>query len=87
MGVAVWALITYIAIIVVWNTVLKRNIGEAMLVGFVAVCLFGGGDALELARAGLDEALSEEVVFAALAFVFMGYLMTCLLYTSPSPRD
>ncbi|WP_258348598.1 TRAP transporter permease [Saccharopolyspora gregorii] len=76
MGVAVWALITYIAIIVVWNTVLKRNIGEAMLVGFVAVCLFGGGDALELARAGLDEALSEEVVFAALAFVFMGYLMT-----------
>lgn len=76
MGLAVWALITYIAIIVVWNTVLKRNIGEAMLVGFVAVCLFGGGDAVELARAGLDEALSEEVVFAALAFVFMGYLMT-----------
>lgn len=78
MGVAVWALIAYIGVIVIWNTVLKRNIGEAMLVGFVVVCLFGGTDALELVRTGLDEALSEEVVFAALAFVFMGYLMTRL---------
>lgn len=78
MGVAVWALIAYIGVIIIWNAVLKRNIGEAMLVGFVVVCLFGGTDALELARTGLDEALSEEVVFAALAFVFMGYLMTRL---------
>jgi TRAP-type C4-dicarboxylate transport system permease large subunit len=77
-GAAVWALITYIAIIVVWNVVLKRGIGEAMLVGFAGVCLFGGSRALDLARAGLGEAFSEEVVFAALAFVFMGYLLTSL---------
>ncbi|MEV5538363.1 TRAP transporter large permease subunit [Saccharopolyspora shandongensis] len=78
MGVAIWALVCYIGVIVVWNAVLKRNIGEAMLIGFAVVCLFGGGDALELARAGFDEAMSEEVVFAALAFVLMGYLMTRL---------
>ncbi|MBF8188204.1 TRAP transporter large permease subunit [Nonomuraea sp. K274] len=78
MGIAVWALIAYIAIIVVWNGVLKRNIGEAMLIGFAGVCLFGGTGFFGLAWAGITEALSEEVVFAALAFVFMGYLLTRL---------
>ncbi len=78
MGAAVWALIAYIVTIVAWNGVLKRSIGEAMLVGFLVVCLFGGMDAPDLVWAGLDVALSEEVVFAALAFVFMGYLLTRL---------
>ena len=75
MGIAVWALIAYIAVIVVWNGLLKRNIGEAMLIGFVAVCLFGGTGFLGLARAGIADALAEEVVFAALAFVFMAPLV------------
>jgi TRAP-type C4-dicarboxylate transport system permease large subunit len=78
MGIAVWALVAYIAIIVIWNGVLKRNIGEAMLIGFAGVCLFGGADFLSLAWAGIADALAEEVVFAALAFVFMGYLLTKL---------
>ncbi|MGP3932860.1 TRAP transporter large permease subunit [Nonomuraea sp. KM88] len=78
MGIAVWALVAYIAIIVVWNGVLKRGIGEAMLLGFVAICLFGGTEFFALAWAGITEALAEEVVFAALAFVFMGYLLTKL---------
>ncbi|MBV6760386.1 TRAP transporter large permease subunit [Rhodococcus opacus] len=79
MGLAVWALIAYIATIVVWNAVLKRNIGEAMLVGFLVVCAFGGvGGAWSVAVAGFEGATSEEVVFAALAFVFMGYLLTKL---------
>ncbi|MFB4279944.1 MULTISPECIES: TRAP transporter large permease subunit [unclassified Nonomuraea] len=78
MGIAVWALIAYIAIIVVWNGVLKRNIGEAMLIGFAGVCLFGGTGFFTLAWAGIADAMAEEVVFAALAFVFMGYLLTRL---------
>ncbi|MEV4110894.1 TRAP transporter large permease subunit [Nonomuraea sp. NPDC049695] len=78
MGIAVWALIAYIAIIVVWNGVLKRNIGEAMLIGFAGVCLFGGTGFFDLAWTGISDALAEEVVFAALAFVFMGYLLTKL---------
>ncbi|MBT2225442.1 TRAP transporter large permease subunit [Nonomuraea sp. NEAU-A123] len=78
MGSAIWALLAYIAIIVVWNGVLKRNIGEAMLIGFLGVCLFGGTGFFGLAWAGISDALAEEVVFAALAFVFMGYLLTKL---------
>lgn len=34
MGIAIWALIVYIGLIIVWATVLKRNLGEAMIVGF-----------------------------------------------------
>jgi TRAP-type C4-dicarboxylate transport system permease large subunit len=77
-GIAIWALVAYIVIIVVWNGVLKRNIGEAMLIGFAGVCLFGGARFFELAWAGIADAMAEEVVFAALAFVFMGYLLTRL---------
>lgn len=42
---AVWALVAFVGVIIVWNAVFKRNIGEAMILGFVAVCafvLFGG---------------------------------------------
>lgn len=75
MTISIWALIAYIALIVVWNGVLKRNIGEAMLVGFIAVCFFGGTDFLPVLWEGLVGAASEEVVFAALTFVFMGYML------------
>lgn len=72
---AVWALVAYIAVIVIWNAGLKRNIGEAMIVGFVAVGLFAGGDVVRVLRDGIVAAATEEVVFAALAFVFMGFLL------------
>ena len=44
--IAVWALVAFVAVIIVWNAVFKRNIGEAMIVGFLAVGVFalvGGG--------------------------------------------
>lgn len=69
------ALICYIALIVLWNGIFKRNIGEAMLLGFVVVCLFGGGNSIRVFWDGLVGASSEEVVFAALTFVFMGYIL------------
>lgn len=75
MTVSIWALVAYIILIVVWNGVLKRNIGEAMLVGFVAVCVFGGSDFLGVVRTGVLGAAQEEVVFAALTFVFMGFML------------
>ena len=31
--IAVWALVAFVGVIIVWNAVLKRNIGEAMIVG------------------------------------------------------
>jgi len=75
--IAVWALVAFIGVIIVWNAVLKRNIGEAMIVGFVAVAVFGlvGGVSLgEIGEAVLDS-MQEEVTFAGLAFVFMSYLL------------
>jgi TRAP-type C4-dicarboxylate transport system permease large subunit len=75
--IAVWALVAFIGVIIVWNAVLKRNIGEAMIVGFLAVATFGlvGGVPLgEIGEAVLDS-MQEEVTFAGLAFVFMSYLL------------
>lgn len=80
---AVWALVTFVGVIIVWNAVFKRNIGEAMILGFVAVCafvLFGGtvedGSAWSAISGSVLDALQEEVTFAGLAFVFMSYLLT-----------
>lgn len=73
--IAVWALGCYIAAILVWNAVLKRNIGEALIVGFLVTCLFSGGDILHVMGSSLAEAMQEEVTFAALAFVFMSYVL------------
>ncbi|MGY0064218.1 TRAP transporter large permease subunit [Streptomyces sp. LZ34] len=73
--IAIWALGCYMAAIIVWNAVLKRNIGEALMVGFVVTCLFAGGDIGHVMWSGFTEAMQEEVTFAALAFVFMSYLL------------
>jgi TRAP-type C4-dicarboxylate transport system permease large subunit len=73
--IAVWALIAFIGSIIVWNAVFKRNIGEAMVVGFVVTAAFAGRDVLTVAWDGIVDAMSEEVTFAALAFVFMSYLL------------
>ena len=43
MGVSIWSLVAYIAAIIFWNSKMKRNIGEAMVVGWIVVLLFGGG--------------------------------------------
>jgi TRAP-type C4-dicarboxylate transport system permease large subunit len=74
---AVWALVAFVAVIIVWNAVFKRNIGEAMIVGFLAVCGFalaGGVGLGDIGHAVLDS-MQEEVTFAGLAFVFMSYLL------------
>ncbi len=42
---AIIALLVYMAAIIVWNFVLGRNIGEAMLVGLLVVTAFAGADA------------------------------------------
>jgi TRAP-type C4-dicarboxylate transport system permease large subunit len=72
---SVWALVAFIAVIVIVNTVLKRNIGEAMIAGYLACAAFGGTSMPSLAWHGFLDALTEEVTFAALAFIFMSYLL------------
>ncbi|MGW5718682.1 TRAP transporter large permease subunit [Amycolatopsis sp. NPDC003865] len=79
----VWALLAFVAVIIVWNAVFKRNIGEAMILGFVAVgafAVFGGtedgGSPWSVIGEAVADAMQEEVTFAGLAFVFMSYLLT-----------
>lgn len=75
MGIAVWALIAYITSIVVWSVVVRRGIGEAMVIGFVVVCAFGGADVAHLAGVGMEAAFDQEIVYASLAFTFIGSLL------------
>lgn len=75
MGVGIWALLVFIGIIVFWNVVLKRNIAEAMLVGFIATSLFGGSKFLDLMWNGLLFAGTNDVLYASVAFVFMAYVI------------
>jgi TRAP-type C4-dicarboxylate transport system permease large subunit len=72
---AIVALVAYMATILVWNFLLKRNIGESLLVGLVVVTLFAGTDALHVIRESAWEAMQEQVMFAGLAFVFMSYVL------------
>jgi TRAP-type C4-dicarboxylate transport system permease large subunit len=76
MGMSIWSLIAYIAAIIFWNSGLKRNIGEAMVVGWVVVLLFGGSQFFDLLMKSIIFAATQETVYAALAFVFMAFVMT-----------
>jgi TRAP-type C4-dicarboxylate transport system permease large subunit len=75
LGLAILGLLAYLAVIIVWALVLKRGIGEGMVVAFVVLCLFGGSDFFTLLWVGIQSAMNQTVVFAALAFVFVGYLL------------
>ena len=75
MPIALIALLVFIAILIVWNVAFKRTMSEAMIVGFIATCLFAGPQALTFAWAGIASTTSNEVVYAALGFVFMTYLI------------
>jgi len=75
--IAVWALVAFVGVIIGWNALLKRNIGESMIVGFLAVAGFGLAGGVSLAEIGTAvlDSMQEEVTFAGLAFVFMSYLL------------
>ncbi|MFE4542389.1 TRAP transporter large permease subunit [Arthrobacter sp. NPDC056727] len=73
---AIFALGAFIAAIVLWNVVFKRNIAEAMFVGFVAAAGFAGADFFPVLWKGFLSGIQNEVVFAALAFVIVGEILT-----------
>ena len=73
--IGVIALLVYLGLIIFWVTVLKRNIGEAMILGFLAVLPFLGGQWLTAGWAALWDALTDEIVYATMMFVFMGFLL------------
>lgn len=71
----VWALAAYLAVIVVWTTLVKRSVGEAMIFGFLTAAAFNGANALSVGWAAFYDALTDEIVYATMVFVFMGYLL------------
>lgn len=75
MPLALIALAVFIAVIVIWNVVVKRNMAEAMLLGFVVTLFFAGADAPQYAVNAFVEASENEVLYAAVAFVFMTYFV------------
>src|SRR5690625_1324693 len=72
---ALIAMAVFIAVIILWVVVVKRNMGEGMLLGFLAAALFAGTDAPGLILRSFAEAAQQEVMYAATAFVFMSYFI------------
>lgn len=74
MGVGILSLVVFIGVILVWFLIVKRSIGESMLLGFIAICFMGGKDVFTLLYEGIKYAATYEVLYAALAFVVMAYI-------------
>lgn len=73
--IGIWALAAYLAVILLWTTLLKRSVGEAMILGFLVVLPFTGVTAAQIGWSSLYTAVTDEIVYATMAFVFMGYLL------------
>ncbi len=74
-GFGILSLLIYIAIILVMNMVFKRKIAESMGVALLVLLVISGKNAPANLSAGVTFALKQEVLFVAMAFVFMSYLM------------
>ncbi|MFJ2620428.1 TRAP transporter large permease subunit [Glutamicibacter sp. NPDC087344] len=73
--IGIWALGTYLAVIIIWTVLLRRNVGEAMILGFLVAAAFNGAGMISNGWAALYDALTDEIVYATVIFVFMGYLL------------
>ncbi|HIX78599.1 MAG TPA: TRAP transporter permease [Candidatus Corynebacterium faecipullorum] len=73
MGIA--ALVVFIAVTVIMNTALKREISESLVVALIATALLGGTHAPAMLGKAVFSAAQSEVTFAGMAFVFMGIVV------------
>ncbi|WP_346958543.1 TRAP transporter large permease subunit [uncultured Arthrobacter sp.] len=73
--IGIWALGAYLAVILLWTTLIKRSVGEAMILGFLILLPFTGDAAARVGWSSLYSAATDEIVYATVAFVFMGYLL------------
>lgn len=69
------ALVIFVSVLIFWSIKLKRNLGEAALVGFVAIVPLGGTETLTLFVRGITFASTFSVLYAAIAFIFMAYVI------------
>ena len=76
-GIGVWAFVVYLAIVILWSTVVKRSITEAMLLGFFIVPLFGGiSNYVLTVTSSFYAAATDEMFVATMMFVFMAAIMS-----------
>jgi TRAP-type C4-dicarboxylate transport system, large permease component len=76
-GIGIWAFLLYIASIIIWMLVFKRNIAECMGVGFIVVALFNGISAVpETLGTALFSASKESSFLATMLFLIMAVIMT-----------
>lgn len=69
------ALVLFIAVTVLLNVILKRQISEALLVALVACALVGGSTAPQLLKDALINSAQSDIIFAGMAFVFMSAIV------------
>lgn len=69
------ALAVFIAVTVIMNSVIKRDISESLVVALIATALLAGADAPRLLWTSMVDAAQSEVTFAGMAFVFMGIIV------------
>lgn len=76
-GIGVWAFVIYIAAIVLWMVVLKRNIAEAMGVGLIVAALFNGPSKIvQTIVEAVVGAAGESSFLATMLFLIMAVIMT-----------
>ena len=76
MGPGLTALLVFIALIIIWAVVLKRNIVEAAILSLIILPFFGGVDQAPGLMAGaIKYVLNYEVLYASLAFIVMAFLL------------
>jgi TRAP-type transport system large permease protein len=73
-SIALIALGVYLVSVIVLIAVLKRTVGEAMVVAFVILCAFAGWAAPSVAWESLVAAAANPLVFSVIVFVFLGTL-------------
>lgn len=78
-GIGIFSLVLYIAIILVLMTWLKRRASESMLWAYLIIVVVAGvfskHTVVNVFTKSFKFGITSEVVYAAMAFVFMSYLM------------
>lgn len=74
MSIALVALAIYLASVILLISLLKRPVGETMVVSFLVLCAFAGTQAPALAWESLSTSALNPIVFSVIVFVFLGAL-------------
>ena len=75
-GIGILTFVVYIGFVILWNTLAKRSIAEAMAIGLLIACAFNGSNFLPVLRDSVVSALSDNVMLAIMLFTFMSAIVT-----------